>query len=376
MNVLKEVAPEIGVKTACMATSLPRSTYYRHKKPAKKTAATKRVSIRGLSAQEKEKVREQLNSTRFVDLAPREVYATLLDEGQYFCHWRTMYRILSEQSEVRERRNQKRNPKHKRPELVASGPNQLWSWDITKFHGPEKWRYYYIYSIIDVYSRFTPGWMVAEKESAKLAGQLVAKTCARQKIAPDQLTLHGDRGAPMTAKSMTQLLNELNIAKTHSRPYTPDDNPFSEAHFKTLKYRPDYPSFFESLAEARNWCRDFFAWYNFQHHHSGIELLTPAVVHFGLADQVLADRQSVLVQAYRKHPERFVNGFPQPKTLPDAVWINPPKPCTEQSRSEEKNTAATVTAEVGEAVANPELAQGYPQIPSLSSAKRIQSFQN
>ena len=325
MDILEVVSPDVGVKTACVATGMPRSSYYRHQKPPKRAAVKKRVSVRALSEPEQEKVREQLNSSRFADLAPREVYATLLDEGQYYCHWRTMYRILSAQGQMRERRNQKRNPKHKRPELVATGPNQLWSWDITQFQGLEKWRCFYLYSILDVYSRFVPGWMVAEKESAELAEQLIVETCTRQAITPNQLTLHGDRGAPMTARSIIQLLTDLKVTRTHSRPYTPNDNPYSEAHFKTLKYRPDYPGSFESLAAARNWCRDFFTWYNFQHHHSGIELLTPAVVHFGLADQILADRQSVLVRAYRKHPERFVKGFPQSKTLPDAVWINPPK---------------------------------------------------
>lgn len=352
MSLLETAHPEIGVKTACEAVGVPHSSFYRWRKPQpKSTTAGKRVSARALSAQEKQAVSQQLNSTRFVDSAPREVYAQLLDEGIYLCHWRTMYRILAEQGQVRERRSQKRNPPLKRPELVANGPNQLWSWDISKFHGPEKWRYFYLYAIVDVYSRFVPGWMVADKECAELAEQLILRSCERQAIEPNQLTLHADRGGPMTARTITQLLTDLDVTKTHSRPYTPDDNPYSEAHFKTLKYRPDYPGFFLSLAEARRWSRDFFHWYNFNHHHSGIQLLTPAVVHYGLADRILAERQTVLQQAYFKHPERFVGGLPRTQPLPDAVWINPPK------------ESATVAAAVGEAVGNLELAEGYPQPP-------------
>jgi putative transposase len=355
MDLLEAVHPEIGVKTACAAVGLPRSSFYRLRRPQpKSTSAGKRVSARALSAQEKQAVSQQLNSARFVDAAPREVYAKLLDEGTYLCHWRTMYRLLAEQDQVRERRSQKCNPRHKRPELGAYGPNQLWSWDISKFHGPEKWHYFYLYTIVDVYSRFVPGWMVADKENAELAEQLIFQSCVRQGIAPGQLTLHADRGAPMTACSIAQLLADLHVTKTHARPYTPDDNPYSEAHFKTLKYRPDYPGFFLSLAEARRWSREFFHWYNFNHHHSGIQLLTPAVVHYGLADRLLSERQTVLQQAYFKHPERFVGGLPHTHPLPDAVWINPPK-------------EPAAVAAVREAVGNPELAQGYPQIPNPMS---------
>jgi putative transposase len=352
MELLEGVRPEVGVKTACLAVGMPRSSFYRRSKP--QATAGRRISVRGLSVQEKQAVSQQLNHARFVDSAPREVYAQLLDEGQYFCHWRTMYRILAEQGQVRERRNQKRNPQHKRPELVAHGPNQLWSWDISKLPGPQKWQSFYLYTIVDIYSRFVSGWMVAEKESAALAEQLILQSCERQAIAPHQLTLHADRGAAMTAGTIAHLLADLKVTKTHSRPYTPDDNPYSEAHFKTLKYHPDYPGFFDNLAEARQWSRDFFHWYNFMHHHSGIQLLTPAVVHYGLADQLLSERQTVIRQAYFIHPARFVKGLPNVNPLPAAVWINPPK-------------EPAVEAAVGEAVGNPELAQGYPQIPKLSS---------
>jgi putative transposase len=339
------------VKAACLATGIVRSSYYRHQRPqVERQSAKKRISARALSEAEKQAVLKELNRARFADLAPREVYATLLDEGQYFCHWRTMYRILAAAGQVRERRHKRRHPRQKRPELVANGPNQLWSWDITKLHGPEKWQYFYLYTIVDVYSRFVPGWMVARQESAELAEQLVLQSCPRQGITPNQLTLHADRGAPMTAKTLAQLLTDLKVTQSHSRPYTPDDNPYSEAHFKTLKYRPDYPGWFETLGDARFWCRDFFAWYNFHHHHSGLSLLTPAVVHFGLDTQLLADRQNVLNQAYSKHPERFVLGKPQPRPVPETVWINPPK---------------AAAAETGEVVGNPEFTQGYPQIPSL-----------
>jgi putative transposase len=279
---------------------------------------------RALSAAERIQVREILNSERFADCAPRTVYATLLDEQQYLCSWRTMYRILAEADELRERRNQVRRTGYAAPELLATSPNQLWSWDITKLRGPEKWTYYYLYVILDVFSRACVGWLIAEREDAPLAEALIAETCAKEGILPEQLTIHADRGSAMTSKVVAQLLADLGVAKTHSRPHVSNDNPFSEAQFKTLKYRPSYPDRFGSLADARQWAREFFAWYNHQHRHSGIGLLTPAMVHRGQADEIVAARQQVLDAAHAAHPERFVRGRPTPPQLPAAVWINPP----------------------------------------------------
>ena len=275
-------------------------------------------------------MRAKLNSERFCDCAPREVYGTLLDEGVYHCHWRTMYRILEEHDEVRERRDQCRRPAAPRPTLEATGPNQLWSWDIARLKGPNGTQYY-LYVIIDVFSRYVVGWMIAQRESAELAEQLISETCAKQGIELDQLTLHADRGSAMRSKTVAQLLIDLGIAKSHSRPYTPADNAFSEAHFKTLKYRPDYPDEFEGECHARQWARDFFGWYNQEHHHTGLALMTPAMVHYGQAETVREKRQEVLDAAHAAHPERFVGGRPTPPQLPEEVWINQPKKAHEEA---------------------------------------------
>jgi putative transposase len=279
-------------------------------------------------------VREVLNSDRFQDCAPRQVYATLLDEGTYLCSWRTMYRILAAHSEVRERRDQLRHPSYTKPELLATGPNQLWSWDITKLKGPAPWTYYYLYVILDVYSRCIVGWMVMERESASLAEELIAGTCAKENIQAEQLTLHADRGSAMTSKTVAQLLADLGVTKTHSRPHVSNDNPYSEAQFKTLKYRPGFPEQFGSLMDARTWMRHFVGWYNHEHCHSGIGLLTPATVHQGKAPAVLAARQQVLEEAYGAHPDRFVRGTPQAAEVPSAVWINPPTRSTPTQQGE------------------------------------------
>jgi putative transposase len=273
-------------------------------------------------------VREVLNSARFQDQAPREVYATLLDEERYLCSWRTMYRILAENQEIRERRHQLQHPAYAKPELLATHPNQLWSWDITKLRGPVTWTYYSLYVILDVYSRYVVGWMIAERESEELAQELIRETCVKQGISPGQLTLHADNGSAMISKSVAQLLIDLDVVKSHSRPHVSDDNPYSEAQFRTLKYRPDYPERFGCLADARVWAQAFFAWYNQEHHHTGLGLLTPVVVHTGQAETVLQKRQQVLQTAYAAHPERFVKHAPVPARLPVAVWINPPKPAS------------------------------------------------
>ena len=277
----------------------------------------------------------QLHAERFQDRSPAEVYATLLDEGVYCCSIRTLYRILDEEGETRERRDQLTHPLYQKHELLATGPNQLWSWDITKLLGPAKWTYFYLYVILDVFSRYVVGWMIADREGKELAKQLIAATCDKHEIAPGQLTLHADRGSSMTSKPVAFLLADLGVTKTHSRPHVSDDNPFSESQFKTLKYRPDFPDRFGSLQDARIFCQEFFPWYNTEHHHSGLGLLTPAVVHYQRAEEVLHLRQQTLDAAYAAHPERFVRKPPQPPTLPTEVWINPPpKPQPGPSNSE------------------------------------------
>jgi putative transposase len=267
-----------------------------------------------------------LTAARFVDRAPEEVYATLLDEGTFLCSPRTMYRILKADKAVQERRNQRRHPKYKRPELVARAPNEVWSWDITKLRGPSKGVYYYLYVLMDIFSRLVVGWMLADRENANLAGVLIAESCARHGVQPGSLMLHSDRGAPMTAKCTAQLLSDLGVTRSLSRPHVSDDNPFSEAQFKTLKYAPAFPDRFGGYEHARSYCRDFFPWYNGEHRHSGIAMLTPLTVHEGRADEVLTRRQAALDAAFAAHPERFPRGAPKVLPLPPAVWINPPPP--------------------------------------------------
>jgi putative transposase len=324
IQTVEQLAPIVGVKRACQDLGVPRSSLYRARQPQPPAKPRPKPS-RALNEAERAEVRAVLNSDRFQDAPPRQVYATLLDEGTYLCHWRTMYRILKEHHEVRERRNQLKHPRHAKPELVATGPNQLWSWDITKLKGPAKWHSYYLYVILDVFSRYAVGWLLAEQESAQLAQTLIAETCAKQNIARDELTLHADRGAPMKAKTVGQLLIDLGVTKSHSRPRVPDDNPYSEAHFKTLKYQPDFPGRFGSFEEALIWARRFFPWYNHQFYHSSLGLLTPASVHYGQAEKILNHRQQVLQVAYEAHPERFVQGRPEPSNLPAEVWINQPQ---------------------------------------------------
>ena len=324
IEAAEDLGKHTGVSKACRVLTVPRSRLYRARKP-KRPPAARPTPKRALSLEEKGTVHQMLNSERFQDCSPREVYATLLDEGDYLCHWRTMYRILNEYGEVKERRNQLQHPVYSKPELVATAPNQVWSWDITKLRGPFPWVLYYLYVVLDIFSRYVVGWMIAERESGDLAAELIAATCAKEGIAADQLALHAGRGSPMESKTLGQLLNDLEVAKSFSRPHTPDDNPYSEAQFKTMKYRPDYPSRFESQDHARNWTRAFIRWYNHDHYHNGLALMTPAMVHHGLAEAVYAHRQQVLQAAYEAHPERFVRGMPTPPALPKEVWINQPQ---------------------------------------------------
>jgi putative transposase len=325
MKAVKQLSKHTSVSAACASLGVPRSSFYRAQQPPSEPQP-RPTPERALTPEERASVRQTLNSERFQDRAPRQVYAALLDEAKYLCSWRTMYRILEDYQEVRERRAQLRHPHYTKPELLATAPNQLWSWDITKLKGPAKWTYYYLYTILDVFSRYVPGWLIAKCESATLAKQLITESCAKQGIERDRLTLHADRGSAMISKTVAQLLADLGITKTHSRPYVSNDNPYSEAQFKTMKYRPSFPERFGSLQDARAWARSFFHWYNHEHYHSGLNLLTPVTVHYGQAQAVLEQRQQVLQAAYAAHPERFVRGEPRVPPLPVEVWINKPSP--------------------------------------------------
>ena len=323
IEAAEELGQRIGISPACQVLGVSRSSLYRTHRP-QRPPAPRPTPQRALSAEEKATVHQTLNSARFCDCSPREAYATLLDEGDYLCHWRTMYRILGEHAKVQERRDQLRHPAYARPELLATGPNQVWSWDITRLKGPIAWVHYYLYVILDVFSRYVVGWMVAECESADLAKELIIAACGKEGIEMAQLTLHSDRGSTMQSQTIAQLLVVLGVTKSLSRPYTSNDNPYSEAQFKTMKYRPGYPDRFGSLEEALAWARPFFHWYNHEHHHTGLSLMTPAVVHQDLADAVYERRQQVLHEAFLTHPERFVRGNPVTPKLPKEVWINRP----------------------------------------------------
>ena len=326
IQAVEQLAPQVGVAAACEALGVSRASFYRQQQPSSIEPKPRPRPTRSLSQAEQQKVLEVLHSERFVDQSPAEVYATLLDEGIYLCSLRTMYRILAEHEEVRERRNQRRHPVYQKPQLLATGPNQLWSWDITKLPGPGKYTYFQLYVILDVFSRYVVGWMVAHRESEILAERLIRLTCQKQQIQPQHLTLHADRGSSMRSKTVALLLSDLGITKSHSRPHVSNDNPFSEAQFKTLKYQPQFPKQFGSIEDARTFCHPFFDWYNHEHHHSGIGWLTPAMLHYGQAEHVVQQRQQVLLAAYLAHPERFVQGQPSPPSVPTEVWINPLQP--------------------------------------------------
>jgi transposase InsO family protein len=327
MQIARELGETVGVASACAALNLPRSSYYRKSasgSPAK--PAQRSTPQRALTAQERADVVAELNSERFMDQPPRQVFATLLDEGTYLCSVRTMYRLLAASGQVRERRDQLCHPTYRRPELVATAPNQVWSWDITKLLGPAKWTYFHLYVLLDIFSRYVVAWLLADRESNELAKQLIEGACESQGIQPGQLTLHADNGSPMTAKSVALLLADLGVTKSHSRPHVSNDNPYSEAQFKTLKYRPGFPERFGSIEHGRSVCRELFRWYNHCHYHTGLGLLTPAAVHSGQAVVILERRNAALTEAYAAHPERFVRRPPRAGQVPAAAWINPPRP--------------------------------------------------
>ncbi len=327
MNMIEQHRDQVGTLPLCEALEIPRASFYRqlagntdvadvimHPRPA-----------HALSKAEQQAVLAVLHNPDFVDLAPAQVYAQLLEEGTYLCSISTMYRLLTANSEVRERRAVASHVVYAQPELLATRPNEVWSWDITKLRGPVKWVYYYLYVIMDIYSRYVVGWMIAERESAALAQRLIKETCRKQNITEGQLTLHADRGSSMKSKGVAQLLSDLGVTKTHSRPQVSNDNPYSESQFKTMKYRPQYPDRFGSIQDSRAFAVDFFYWYNEEHRHSGIALYTPSDVHYGRIEQIQKDRQAALDAAYLLHPNRFVRKAPTAAMPPEAVWINPPK---------------------------------------------------
>jgi putative transposase len=343
MDAVVHLAATVGVVAACDFLAVARASFYRERpvlgpppSPVPEPALAERSSpSRSLSPSERTDVLAVLHEQRFQDRSPAAVQATLLDEGQYLCSARTMYRLLEQVGESRERRDQLVHPLYQKPELLATAPNQLWSWDITKLLGPAKWTYFYLYVILDVFSRYAVGWMVAHRESAELAKQFIEETIGKHQIPAGQLNIHADRGRVMTSKPVAFLMADLGVTKTHSRPYVSDDNPYSESQFRTLKYRPDFPDRFGCLPDSRAFCQDFFQWYNEEHRHSGLGLLTPAMVYFGQAPAVLAARQLVLDAAYQAHPDRFVRRPPKPLPLPSEVWIN--KPAKTDLKTEENS---------------------------------------
>ena len=331
MNAVDEACGTLGVATACAAVGLARATWYRARdRTSRETRACDEqsrirvASPRALSEAERGRVLDLVNSERFADLAVPQVHATLLDEGTWLCSQRTMYRVLAAEGQVRERRDILRHPVYERPELLASRPNELWSWDITKLKGPAKWTHYHLYVILDVYSRCVVGWMVAERESAGLASRLIEETIAKQGVEPGSLTVHADRGSSMRSKELALLLADLGVTKTHSRPHVSNDNPYSEAQFKTLKYRPEFPERFGSLEDARAFCRRFFEWYNHEHRHSGIAMMRPIDVHHGRVEAIVERRAGTLDAARLRHPERFVADRRAELRRPGPAWINRP----------------------------------------------------
>jgi putative transposase len=330
MLAVNDLASQVGMEAACRAFAFNPGFVYRDRARRRGVFTRHPITVRprpplALSIAEQNRLLGILDSERFADTAPAAVYATLLDEGHYYGSERTMYRLLAAQGQVGERRRQRRHPVYTKPELLAVRPNEVWSWDISKLKGPAKWTCFHLYVILDIFSRYVVGWMVAHRETAELAEQLIADTIDKQRIVPGTLTLHADRGTSMRSKSVAQLLVDLDVTKTHSRPHVSDDNPYSEAQFKTLKYRPDFPDRFGSIEDARTHCRKFFPWYNTEHRHSGIALMPPDTVHYGRSAALTAQRRVALDAAFAAHPARFKGLAPRPPAVPLAAWINPPK---------------------------------------------------
>ncbi len=341
MNAVGELVPAIATRVVLRALGVSHASWYRRQKPCIARAARRGAPPLALSSAERERIIETLNSARFADATPYTAYARLLDEGTYLASVRTFYRVLAASGLVRERRDQLQHPAHTKPELVATAINQVWSWDITRLRSTMKWQYFYLYVLLDIFSRYVVGWLVAGAENAGLARELIEETCEKYSVARNTLTLHSDRGSPMRAKTTAELLVDLGVAASFSRPRVSNDNPFSEAQFKTLKYRPEFPERFESIGHARAHLRGFFAWYNDEHRHSGIGFMTPAAVHFGRASAIDERRHRVLQAAYAAHPERFKGRVPTPPALPEIVGINLP-----QSEPMENRNDLTTTPEL------------------------------
>jgi len=331
------------VRRALRAIGACSATWYRRQKPRVPRARHRGTPPLALGASERQAILETLNAPRFADCTPYTAWARLLDEGTYLASVRTLYRVLAASGQSRERRNQLIHPAHAKPELLATGPNQVWSWDITRLRGALKWQFFYLYVLIDIFSRYVVGWLVAGAENAGLASALIEESCDKHGVARDALTLHSDRGSPMRAKSTAELLVDLGVAASFSRPRVSNDNPFSEAQFKTLKYRPEFPQRFESLEHARAHLRTFFAWYNNEHRHSGIGFMTPTAVHFGTAPALWHSRAAVLWAAYAAHPERFKGKIPTPPALPKIVGINLPKTPSQETANDLITTPALLT---------------------------------
>jgi putative transposase len=323
-SALAELAPLVQTKRACGLLGLSRATLYRRRRPARPRLSQPRPSPpNALSGDERQQILDLLHQPRFCDLPPAQVWARLLDEGTYLCSISTMYRLLREAGETRDRRRQRTHPARTKPQLLATKPNDVWSWDITKLPGPTRHEFYDLYVILDIYSRYAPGWLVAPGESAELAEAFIADTIARVGVAPG--VIHADRGSSMTSKPVAQLLVDLGVVRSHSRPHVSDDNPYSEAQFKTLKYCPAFPERFGSIPDARAFCERFFDAYNHEHRHAALGLHTPASVYYGTASQIRAHRGVVLDAAYAANPQRFARP-PVPPKLPTIAWINPPTP--------------------------------------------------
>ena len=335
ISLVAQLSPHTGTMAACEALLVPRASFYRFHRAQCRTEnnSTQRpIPPLALSSGERQTVIDVLHSEEFCDDAPHQVYAKLLDDGKYLCSIRTMYRILeAEHGCVKERRKHVQRPKYVKPELLATEPNQVWSWDITKLKGPVKWTYFYLYVILDIFSRYVVGWMIAHCEQAALAKRLIKDSCAKQGIEHGQLTVHADRGSSMKSKVVAHLLGDLGVTKTHSRPHVSNDNPYSEAQFKTLKYCPQFPQRFGCIQDARSFCQSFFSWYNKEHRHSGIALMTPEQVHYGMDKTIYQNRSKALAAAFDKNPNRFKGKVPVPESLPSAAWIN--KPATDELES-------------------------------------------
>ena len=376
-------APASGMTAAtCAALGVSRASVQRRRARLIAPAMVPRrrpTPTRALTVPQRRMVLDLLHAPPFADQAPAEIYASLLDEGVYHCSIRTMYRMLADNDELRERRDQLRHPVYRKPELLAERPNQVWSWDITRLMGPAKWNYFYLYVILDIFSRRVVGWCVADAESAVLFRPLLDDAIAKHHVPPGQLTLHADRGGPMKAKATALLLADLGVTRSHNRPHTSNDNPFSESHFKTLKYQPRFPKRFGCIEDAKSFCRSFFDWYNKDHHHAGIGLMTPDQVHYGQTDAVHAARQDTLDRAFRENPQRFVNKPPSPPDKPTAAWINPPVPrrvITEDTESREVlrhgvtgTWIRTIQPFVGETERT--IRRSRPELPCAGSGGRV-----